>query len=350
VLLDTIQFSQAPSAVQSGLKSLASAQSLAAPTSSQTVYLGNSDGIETYSLVYSSSGSVTRLTVDQNGKTVTAPTQSTTTWSTLSGSGTGSDAAAAAEITKIATALGLTAPTSTTTVYVSTASDGTVTYSVRLSDSLSSSSSSSSSDYQDWGGRMISVDANGNPVGRQELPFSVLSTPIQNGINAHLPSGATALSSTSTQTVDVQTENGKTFYSTTFNVSGVTTTVTVDSTGALATLPTTSTTTYSALKSSDSVAATELQTLATANGAGTIGDSQSVTVYDEGNGTTIYSVTVAGTSSSGGSITLTISVDQAGNPTVPPRHGQGGCGGAGAEDGESAGDSSGDLHQQTQWL
>jgi hypothetical protein len=347
ILLDTIEFNQTPAAVQTALKSLAASDSLAAPTSSQTVYLSNSDGIETYSLVYTSSGTVTRLTVDQNGKSVTAPTDSTTTWATLSGTGTGSDAAAAAEISKIATALALTAPTSTTTVNVGTASNGAVTYSVRLissSSSSSGSSSSSSSDYFGDGGTTISVDASGNPVGRQELPFSVLPIAIQNGINAHVPAGAAALSSTSTQTVDVRTANGETFYSTNFTVGGTTTTVTVDSTGVLATLPTTTTTTYSALETSDAAAAMEIQTLATANGAGTVSGSQVVTVYNEGNGTTIYSVSLTATNSvTSNAITLTISVDQAGNPTVPPgqdHHGECGAGG-GSSDGET--DATGDF-------
>lgn len=350
ILVDTIQFSETPAAVQTGLKKLASSDDLAAPTASQTVYLGNVNGIETYSLAYTSSGSVTRLTVDQNGQSVTAPTQSTTTWGTLSGSGMGSNAAAAAEITKIATALGLTAPTSTTTVYVSTDANGIVTYSVRLNSS--SSSSSSSSDAYD-GQTTISVDANGNPVGRQDLPFSVLPAPIQNGINDHLPSGATALASTSTQTVNVRTTNGTTFYSTSFTVSGVTSTVTVDSTGALATVPSTTTTTFASLESSDSAAASGLQTLATENGAGTISSSQIITVYNEGNGTTIYSVTLSATSSSTGrTLTLTISVDQAGNPTVPPSQDHGGCdgiGGGGADDGSGQTDASGDFGRRGNW-
>jgi len=72
--VSSIQFSQSPAKVQSGLRGLASADSLAAPTSSQTVYLGNSNGIETYTLNYTASGTTTKITVDQNGSAVTAPT------------------------------------------------------------------------------------------------------------------------------------------------------------------------------------------------------------------------------------------------------------------------------------
>ena len=323
-ILSTIQFSQAPAAVQSGLKSLASADSLAAPTSTQTVYLGNSNGVETYSLHYTSSGTTTRITVDQKGKPVTQPTETTTTWAMFSGTGAGSNSKAAAEITAIASALGLTAPTASTAVSVSTASNGAVTYSVRLD----SSSASTANDYEDHG-RAISVDASGNPVGDQYLPFSVMPAAVQGGINSHLPAGASALSSTSTQTVHVLTANGFTLYSTTFSSSGTSSTVTVDSTGALATLPTTTTIQFSTLPS---VVQTALQTLATANGvSAAIAASQSVVAYNEGNGTTIYSVTLSATNSSTSqTFNLTISVDQAGNPTVPPgNEGHGGCGGNG---------------------
>jgi len=329
-LLDTIQFSQAPNAVQSGLKSLASSDSLTVPTSTQTVYLGNADGIETYTLIYTSSGTTTRITVDPNGKAVTAPTETTITWGTLDGTGTGSNAKAAAEISAIAAALGLSAPASSTTVYVKTASDGTVTYSVRLADS------SSTSAYDD-DQTTVSVDANGNPVGNQYIPFSTLPAAIQDGINANLPSGATALSASSTQRVHVLTANGVTSYSTTFTVSGTTTTVTVNSSGVLASLPSTTTVDFSTLPKA---AQTALQTLATANGvSGTISSTQSVIAYNEGNGTTIYTVSLSTTDSSSRTFTLTISVDENGNPTVPPGRGGEGCGDGdgGVNEGDLAG-------------
>ena len=134
---------------------------------------------------------------------MTDPTRSTTTWGTLSGTGAGSNAAAAAEINAIVTALGLTVPTATTTINVLTASDGTAKYTIHLAKSSSSgtsvTSTGSTSEWEIYDDTSITVDSNGNPVGHQELPFSVLPGTIQNGINAHLPSGATALASTSAQ-------------------------------------------------------------------------------------------------------------------------------------------------------
>ncbi len=329
-ILRSIQFSQTPTAVQTGLKSLASTDGLTAPASTDTVYLGNSNGIETYTLIDSSTGTSTRITVDQSGKAVTDPTRSTTTFGTLNGTGTGSDAKAAAEITKIAAALGLTAPADTDTVNVVTSSSGAVTYSIALASS--STSASSSSDEFFHHGALISVDANGNPVGNQNLPFSALPTAIQNGIIAHTPSGAAALTSNSTQTVRVRTLNGVTFYSTTFTTTGTETTITVNNSGTITSLPSSTTANFSTIPSA---AQTALQTLAAANGvSGTITGTQSVTVYDEGNGTTIYSVTLSATdSSTSQTFNLTISVDQAGNPTVPPQNrGGGGCGGDGDGD------------------
>ncbi len=71
-----------------------------------------------------------------------------------------------------------------------------------------------------------------------------------------------------------------------------------------------------------------------------IADTAAVQVYDEANGTTIYSVNVSAskTGSGGGSYTynLTISVDENGNPTTVPggRFGDsfGGFGGGGYGD------------------
>ncbi len=331
-ILRSIPFSQAPAAVQTGLKTLAATDNVTAPAATDTVYLGNSNGVESYTLISTSTGTVTRMTVDQNGKPVTDPARTITTWATLNGTGTGSDAKAAAEISKIATALGLTAPADTDTVNVVTASDGSITYSIALARSSTTTTSTTSSDeeFHDHGA-LISVDANGNPVGNQVLPFSALPTAIQNGINAHLPSGATALASTSTQSVRVRTLNGLTFYSVTFSTSGTDTTVTVIAAGDLASLPSSSTAEFSTIPSA---AQTALQALATANGvSGTIGATQSVTVYDEGNGTKIYSVTLSATdSSTSDTFNITISVDQAGNPTVPPQNRGGGCDGGGEGD------------------
>jgi hypothetical protein len=139
-------------------------------------------------------------------------------------------------------------------------------------------------------------------------------------LNTNAPSGATALASTSTQNVSVRTQDGVTTYSTTFTTTGTSTTVTVDSTGTLAKLPSHSTTTFSALSTTVQDA---INALATDNGVTTaIAGTQTVQVYDEANGTTIYSLNVSArkTGSSGSTFTfnLTISVDENGNPTTLP--------------------------------
>lgn len=324
-LVTSLEFDQTPAAVQSGLQKLASTDSLAAPTSTQTVYLGNSNGVETYTLVYTSSGTTSRITVDQTGAAVTQPTQSTTTWAVLDGTGAGSDSAAAAEITAIANALGLTAPTSTTVVNVTTQSDGSTVYSVNLGSSNSSSSSTARADR----GRTISVNSAGDPVGDQVLPFSVLPTAVQDGINANVPAGDSALSASSTQNVDVRTTDGVTTYSVTFSSTGIQTVVTVNTAGDLTSLPSQSTTEFSDLPTA---AQTELQTLATDKGyTSTISSTQTVDVFTETSGTIIYSVTlnVTGGTSTAATTLLTIAVDQSGNPTVPPTNFGGGFGGGG---------------------
>jgi trimeric autotransporter adhesin len=342
---NTITFSQAPSAVQTGLTSLASTDSLAAPTSDQTVYLGNSNGVETYTLHFTGTGTSTSIAVDENGNPVTKPTESTTTFADL----TSSDAAAASEISAIAAALNLTAPTDSTTVNVSTTSAGAATYSVHLaptSSTLTSTTSTVSSINPGGpaifaGGGEISVDASGNPVGNQRLPFGVLPSGIQSAINANVPTGATALASSSTQIVDVQTIDGVTLYTTTFSYSGTTTTVTVNASGTPVSLPSQTTAEFSTIPQA---AQTELQALATADSITTaISSTQTVTVYTEANGAVIYAVTLSNSSSTSStsstsaygnwSDTITIAVDAAGNPTVPPLgrpgHGFGGGGGWG---------------------
>lgn len=324
----TIEFSQAPAKVQAGLDALATADGLADPTSTQTVYLSNVNGVERYSVDVAGTGTTTVLTVNQNGAAVTAPTKSATTFGDLQAA----DSAAANEITAIASALNLTAPASTTSVNVTTPSGGTAIYSVRLSSSSTS------------GGRgtTVTVDANGNPVGNQNLPFSVLPSAIQAGL--------TSLAGTtidSTAMVHVRTLNGITTYSTTIATgTGTSNTVTVNASGVAASLPSATQTTLGTLQSSDAAAATELQTLATADGyAGTLPASTVVSAYDEANGTTIYtiSVPVSQTGSSGSStctINLTLSVDQDGNPTVLPTGGRDrGLGGGGC-DGNGGGASS----------
>jgi hypothetical protein len=326
-----IEFSAAPSAVQTGLDTLATTDGLTDPAGTQTVTLHNVGGVETYSVSYSSTGTKSTLTVDQNGNAVTVPTTTTTTFGTLSGTGTGSDAAAATEISAIATALGLTAPTSTTTVNVTTTSGGAVVYSVALSSSSMSTTSYAHSS-------VVSVDASGNPVGNQNLPLSVIPTTIASALSANAPSGATAL--TSSSIVHVQTIDGITLYSAIFDSAGVDTTVTVNAAGTLTSLPSETTTTFSTLSSA---VQTELQTLATANGfASTISATQTINVYTEANGTVLYSATL--TTSSGTTTTypmsITVTSDAAGNPTTLPG-GFGGRGGPEGPDGGGCGDRDG---------
>jgi hypothetical protein len=347
--VDSIAFDLTPTAVQTGLTSLASTDGLAAPTSTQLVHLGNSNGVETYSLDYSTTGTHSRITVDVDGNAVTAPTQSTITWADLSGTGTGSDAAAAAEISAIATALSLTAPTDTTVVNVSTTGSTSI-YTVRLS---SSSSTTTSTEFDP--GRTIAVDSSGNPVGNQSIPFSTLPTAIQGYINNNLPTGATALAATSTQIVNVRTIDGVVTYSTQFTTTGTTTTVTVDSAGDLVTPTAVTTEDFSAIPQA---AQTELQTLATAEGVtATIATTQSVTVFAELNGTTVYSVTLSDAGSSGDTYNITVSSDQLGDPTVPPGgrgfggqgFGAGGFGGGGENCSGGSMDSSSIASADTQF-
>jgi hypothetical protein len=317
-VLNTIEFSQAPAAVQTGLDTLATADNLTDPAATQSVSLDNVDGVETYSVTINGTGSVTTLTVDENGNPVTAPTMSETTWASL---GT-SDAAAAAEIGAIATALNLTAPSSTSDIKVTTYSDGIAIYSVRLFSTTA----------KGFGGKLISVDGSGNPVGDQVLPFDVIPTAIQNALNSNAPSGATALASTSTQNVTVQTADGVTTYSTNYVVSGTSDVVTVNSSGQLTGLPTFSTTEFQDIPTA---AQTELQTLANDYGVtGTVSATQSVKVYTESGGTAIYAVTLSasGTGHSGATFTyaITIASDENGNPTtLPGENGGNGFGGPG---------------------
>ena len=318
--LNSIEFSQAPVAVQTGLEHLATTDGLTPPTSTstQTVFLGNRQGVETYTIDINGIGTQSVLTVDQNGNPVTAPTNGTTTAGTL-------PAAVAAEATAIATALNLTVPASTANVQVTTPAGGTAVYTLRLTASTTSTSTTSR-------GRTVSIDANGNPVGNQNLPFVAIPAAIQTALNNNRPSGATALATTSTQNVSIRTNGGVTTYSTTFTTTVTSTVVTVNAAGALASLPTHSTTTFSALST---VVQNAINALAADNGVtGTIAGTQTVKVYNEANGTTIYSVNVNGskTGFGGGAFTynLTLSVDQNGNPTTLP-------GGGGDEFGSSFG-------------
>lgn len=310
-VLNKIEFSQAPTAVQNGLDALATQDNLTDPSSTQIVSLGNVDGVETYSVNLQGTGETATLTVDQNGSAVTKPTNSNTTFGTLSGTGTGSDSAAATEISAIVTALNLNAPSDTTRVKTTTFSDGLVTYTVNLTSGHGRHETTT----------MISVDASGNPIGNEALPFDVIPAAIQNGLNSNAPTGSTAIADTSTQNVKVATADGVTTYSTKFTVSGTTTIVTVNSGGTLTALPSSTTTEFSDLLPA---VQSELQTLANDYGfAGTIGLTQSVQSYSESNGTVIYAVTldVSKTNSHNSNtftFPLTVAVDEDGNPTTLP--------------------------------
>jgi hypothetical protein len=134
---------------------------------------------------------------------------------------------------------------------------------------------------------------------------------------------------TSTSNVSVKTLDGQTTYSARYTSTGTVTTVTVNAAGTLTSLPSHSTTTWADVPAA---AQTELQALATDEGA-TLDTTGTVYVYDEANGTVIYSmkVSLSKTSNSGNTFTymLTVSSDEDGNPTVPPTDGGGGDGGWG---------------------
>ncbi len=311
-----IEFNQAPAAVQQGLDALAIADGLTPPAATATnpVFLNNINGKETYTLDISGTGTHTLLTVDQKGIAVTAPTRTTTTWAVLNSTASGGNVEAAAEISLLASALNLATPTDDTAVVVTTSSDQESTFSVTL-------------DRADGRGRgrTLTVDVNGNSVGRLTAPFSAMPLAIQTGINANRPAGAAELEVTSTQAVDVKTVDGVTTYSTTFTSTGTRTTITIDATGQLVDLPTTTTTQF---QNAPTAVQTELQALATTLGStGTIASDATVSIYTEANGTQIYTVSVSttGTDRHGRahSSDVLISVDQEGNPTVLPslRHG-----------------------------
>lgn len=311
----TIEFSQAPAAVQTGLTALASAGAVAAPTATTTVVLGNRDGVETYTIDVAGTGTQTRLTVDLNGDPVAAPTKSTTTFGEIT------NTAVTDEIKAIAAGLGLDAPASTTTVAVSTAADGTATYVVWLDAADASGESAASVPHWPFRGGVVTVDSHGNPTGNQRVPFSTLPTALQDALKDNAPAGATALADTAL--VDVRTLDGVTTYTATYTSDGTRTTVTVNISGMLTSLPSRDEVEFSTIPQA---ARDELQVLATADGvSGTISSTQTVTAYHEANGTTVYTVRLAATagtssdSSAADTYTISLSVDQAGNPTIPPQ-------------------------------
>ena len=310
-----IDFSAAPAAVQTGLNALASTDNAAAPADTDTVFLGNSNGIETYSIKVTGTGTVSKLTVDVAGAPVTPAARAAATYADV-------PAATSAEVAKIADALGLTTPASTDDVVVVTPASGAATYTVRLTapDSTTATDSADAESFfhrvrDFFRGRTVTVDADGKPAGNQQLPAAAFSSAVIDGLNAGAPGGATPLAADSTTPVSVRTANGVTTYSAVFTATGTRTTATVLPDGSAAALPTRSSVAFSDVPSA---AATELQSLVADKGGDTIAADAKVTAFDEANGTVIYTLNTTYTTTAGRTRFLTVSSDQDGNATVPP--------------------------------
>jgi hypothetical protein len=300
---DTIEFDLTPTVVQTGLDNLATTDGVSAPTPTQTVLLHNVGGVEAYTVDITGTGTKTVLTVNAKGAPVTLPTRSTTTWGVLDGAGAGSNPAAAAEISAIVTAENLTAPTDSTTINVVTFSGGTSIYSLKLDKSGHGKHVKST---------RIFVNSDGDPVGNQILPFSVMVPAVQQGLINAAPAGS-GLTSSSTQAVYVRSYDGVATYTMTFRTTGTVTTITVDKTGALVNRPRRTDTTFSSIPLA---AQAELSALAVDDGDTTaIGASHKVTSFAETNGTTVYRILLA----TAGGEQFRISVDENGDPTVPPQ-------------------------------
>ncbi len=301
-LATTLLFSQAPTAVETGLTNLAAADHVSAPGANTTVVLGNSNGVETYSVAVGG-GPIKRLTVDQNGVAVIAPVHTTTPFGAITND------AVTSEFSGIAAALGINAPAAGATVDIATPASGPAVYTARLTSSSSSATVT------------ISIDALGTPVGNESVPLSTLPTAILSGLISNAPAGAAPLLFTTP--IKVQTVDGVTLYSAKYTVGTTSTTVTVNGAGALPPLPALSPISYAALVGLAPAAAVELQTLATADGvAGKIAPTRKVTTYTEANGTVLYSVTLPATrtlaSHHSYTYSLQLVVDAFGSPTVFP--------------------------------
>lgn len=314
-IVTTIQFDLAPAAVQAGLGALAISSGLRAPssTSNQLIRLGNSAGLETFTLDIKGSGGKIKLTVDKEGQRVTPPVKSTMTWAALNSS----QPAAASQIARIVSEMRLSSPRSGANVQVSTDHTGQSTFTMTLKPLSSGGRSSSSASTRE--SLTISVNQAGNPVGEASLPFSVFSDAIQIGINALAPAGQ-ALFSNSTQLVSVRTLYGSTSYSTIFTSPGRMTKVTVNAAGAPTTLPSKSTDLFF-----NASFGAQLGMAALANALGYVGDISAtapIGVFHEGQGQSVYTMTlpVSTTLPNGRAVNyfITISVDQDGNPTVMP--------------------------------
>ena len=298
----TITLNLAPAKVVTGLDALAGS-TLALTT---VVHLGNSNGVETYTVDVATTTKDTKYTVDPNGNAVIAPVHSTTTFGALT------NTAVTGELKAIAAALNLTAPVAATVVEVSTV-NGASTYSVDLN------SATTTTGHGPHGAR-ITVDASGNPVGDEQVPLSVLSAVIQKGLTSNAPTGATAL--TPTSLIQVETIDGVTLYSAHYTAAGVKSVVTVNAAGTLTPLPSSK---QIVLSSLSAALQAELKTLAAAEGfTGTIAATQTLTEFDEANGTKVYALNIHGTSTT---TSVNVAVDALGNPTTPPGGDHGGPGG-----------------------
>ena len=271
--------------------------------------MGNKNGTETYTTTVTGTGTSSTLTVDQNGNPVTAPTVTTTTFGAIT------NTAVTDEINAIATALNLTAPDSSTSVTVITPASGPVIYTILLSPATSTSTH-----HRFTPPTTVSVDDAGDPVGNQTLPLSVFSSTIQNALTGVAAPATLNSPLAHVARLRLRHLTVRQLIPPLSAPTGIVTTVTVNAAGTLTSLPSTSVVPFSSL---DASVQTALQTLAADEGfTGTIDGTQNVTAYDEGNGTIVYSVRVSitTTTDSGASYTysLTVSVDQNGNPTVPP--------------------------------
>jgi len=292
----TAQFQNLLPAVQTGLDNLAGSTISA----TQNVNLGNTDGVETFSVTLKSTGAKTTYEVDENGNPITAPSHSKTTFAAINSN-------ASTEINAIATAENLTAPGTATKVQVNTGINGVTTYSVNLTPVISSTGHH----HHTPPPVTVTVDSAGDPLAPSSLPFSVMLPAVQSTFIQNAPAGVT-LTSASTNKVNIQTIDGTIVYFMTFKSTGTRTTLYVDAGGTLVNLPSTTQTT---LANVPSPAATELQTLATADGVtGTFATTQTVSELTEPSGSIFF--TVDAKTSSGKKIAIT--VDQTGNPTVPP--------------------------------
>lgn len=303
----SITFSLAPIAVKNGLDALAVVDHVSAPAANQPVFLGNANGIETYTFDIKSASSDTKLTVDPMGHVVVPPKHTTATFGAIN------NAAVTNEIKAIASALKLTAPTASTSVDVTMPPNRPAIYAITLSPANANASTNAKPK-----GVEICVDANGLPVGAPPLPLSVLPAVIRNALVANTPTGAPALPANAP--IDVQTIDGVPLYTAHFNGKNGKTTVTVDAHGKLTSLPSSMTVAFSTLPTA---AKTELQALANASGfAGAIPATTKVQKFMEANGNVVFSIklSVTKTDSAGKSHTqqITLSVDGNGNPTVPP--------------------------------